>query len=380
MPSKESARMTPDEIIALARKKFPGVTIHRGSDPAAQLSVQPFGIPDLDSVIRGMLCGGYTTLWGPDRAGKTTLACRAVAQAQRDGRRMLWTDLEGRFDPHWAAQQGIDLDKLWIQRGGIDLEANLDAVNSMIREKAIDGLVIDSISSRAGRQELMDKNERAKSVADDTVANIPKKLSQWFRMVTALIAPEKIPVLLLSQVRTAGIGHGQAYLDKTGGKALAHYGSTELKITRQSKIEVTKDGTKQQIGYWMRIEVKKTSLTPNEGKQILLPFYFGIGIDDIAVLVRAAISKNIAVRQATGRVSFRDTSFASEHQLVLRAREKDDLYEDLVTAVTGVSTDSEEGEDAYVSAEPESQPIEPPPTEYVCTVNNCGHVAKTEVD
>ena len=374
-----SKRPTPDEVLHDIRKKLPGVKIMRASDPAAQLQTQAFGIPELDELTGGMLCGGFTTLWGPEKAGKSSIACRATAQAQRDGRRMLWVDLEGRFDPSWAQLQGADLDELWIQNCGQDLEANLDAVNELIREGAIDGLVIDSIIARASRAELMDKNDVAKSIAKDTIANIPKKLSQWFRVVSALMADKKIPAILLSQVRTYGLGSGMAYSAKSGGNALSHWGSTELKISRHTqKIEATKQGEKLQLGYWMRCELKKTSLNANEGKQILLPFYFGIGVDDIACAVRSGIDKKIITRGGTGRITFEDSSWPSENNLVEKARENSELGDAIIQAVAAASQDAIGGETAVIAeAEEDTMPVEAPPEEFVCLLEECGQVFGT---
>jgi RecA/RadA recombinase len=348
-------RPTPDEIVKNLKKQFPSLRVYKASDEAAQLQVQQFGIPQLDEMCVGMLCGGFTVIWGPDKGGKSTLMARAIAQMQRDGRRVLLADLEGRFDPRWAALQGIDLDNLWLVQAG---EEMLDFINEVLRKDAVDGIAVDSITARAARGEIQDKTGKSKSVAQDTIALIPKKLSQWYRIASALTMRQRVPVVLLSQVRM-NIG-AVAFADKTGGKSTAHWGSTELKITRQSKIEASKQGVKRQIGFWMRAELKKTSLCGNENQQVLLPFYFGIGIDDIAVAVRAGIDKGVIERGATNRVEFLDNSYASENQLVEKARENPKLADALIKAVADDVDEDDADETVYQEPEEETV-VEPDP-------------------
>src|SRR3990172_9089160 len=94
-------RKSVEEVAKEIKDAIPGVRIYKGSDPEAQLQIQPFGVKEVDELCRGTLCGGYTILWGPEKGGKSTLMARAMSQMQRDKRRVLLVDLEGRMDPQW---------------------------------------------------------------------------------------------------------------------------------------------------------------------------------------------------------------------------------------------------------------------------------------
>lgn len=351
----DEASNKAQEIVKAFRKQAPDVRIFKGSDPQVQIQVQPFGVREVDDLCRGIKCGGYTVLYGPNKAGKTTLVGRAIAEMQRAGRKVLVIDLENRIDPQWLALQGVDLDALDILVGGKDFEEDMDVAFALIREGIYGGMIVDSLTAKAARGELEDKAGKQKSMTDDTVALLARKLSEWFRKVTPSVGYHKIPVIILSQVRATNL-HSGAFLDMTGGNAPKHWASTILKITRASKIQATKGGEKLQLGYWMRVELKKTSICANEGKMTQVPFYFGIGIDDLAAAVRAGIKDGIVQAGATARVTFQEKSYASENQLVEKAREDPELADALIVAVSGKAPTDQQGDDPEKDADDAAAP------------------------
>lgn len=325
----EETTTKAQEVLKAIKKQAPNVSIHRASDPEVQVQVLSTGIPLLDELMRGIKRGGHTFLYGPNKVGKTTLAGRFVAAMQAAGLRGLFIDHENRLDPLWWKLQGVDLDLLDILVGGDDFEEDMDAAFALIRQGIYQFLVVDSITGKPARGEMQDKAGKGKSFTDDTVALLARKLSEWFRKVGPALGRLKIPVIELSQVRATNL-HAGAYLDMSGGNAAKHWASTILKLSRGPKITATKKGEKLQLGYWLKIELKKTSICPNEGKSIQMPFYFGIGIDDIAVAVRAGIEQGLIKKGATSRVEFAGKSYVSENQLVETLRLEGGLADQLI--------------------------------------------------
>lgn len=378
-------RKTPEEVLAEVRKANPNVRIFKGSSPEAQLQIQLFGIPDLDLLCRGTLCGGYTILYGPNQTGKSTLMAKKMAQMQADGRRVLLVDLEGRMDPDWMALQGVNLDDLYIQRGGLDLEEDLNVLNEQIQAGAFEGIAMDSISAKAARGEIQDKKGKSKGIEDDTVALLARQLSKWFRRITPFVGSQRIPVCLLSQVRATNI-HSGAFLDMTGGNAPKHWGSTILQLGRGEKIVATIDGEKRELGYWLRVRLKKTSLCGNEGQECFLPFYFGIGIDDVAALARSAIKQGIAQLTASKTVVFGDKTHRSEVQFVRELRENealaDALMKQIALAHAPAPDPAEQAEAANPMVEVEGNvddgaQYREEDGQFVCTVEGCGQVTNS---
>src|SRR3990167_2868006 len=105
------------DVLKDIRKQIPNVRLYKGSDPEVQVQVQSFGVPEVDTLCRGARCGGYTILYGPNKAGKSTLASRCIAQMQKDGRKVLVVDLENRIDPQWMHRQGVNLENVEILIG-----------------------------------------------------------------------------------------------------------------------------------------------------------------------------------------------------------------------------------------------------------------------
>lgn len=381
-----STEKTSDEVLRDIRKQIPNVRIYKASDPAVQIQLEKFGVDSIDNLCEGIMCGGYTILYGPNKAGKSTLVGRAMATMQKHGRKVLVVSLENRLDPRWMKRQGVDLEALHILVGGRDFEEDMDATFALIREGVYSGIVVDSITAKAARGEMEDKAGKLKSMGDDTVALLARKLSEWFRKITPSVGLHKVPVVILSQVRATNLHQG-AYLDMTGGNAPKHWASTILRITRADKITATRGGQKVELGYWMRVELKKTSLCGNEGKEVQLPFYFGIGIDDLATAVRALIDLDLVQKTATGRFEFQGSSYASENQLVDKARENPKLADEIIAAVAGKTpkeptvteidpmaelpeTDEEEkaaAEDHEVVANPEGE------EEFLCKTKGCDY-------
>jgi len=375
---------TTNEILKDIKKQAPNVKLYKGSDPEVQVQVQSFGVHAVDELCRGARCGGYTILYGPMKSGKSTLSSRCITQMQKDGRRVLVVDLENRLDPKWMERQGVDLDTVQFLVGGRDFEETMDATMALVQAGTFNGIVIDSLTAKAARGEMEDKKGKGKSMGDDTVAQLARKLSEWFRRISPAIALQKIPVIIMSQVRATNL-HAGAYLDMTGGNSPKHWSSTTLQITRSAdKIVRTIKGVKTELGYWARITLKKTSLCENEGKQILMPFYYGIGFDDLAASVRAALQDGVVTLGSKSQVTFQEHTYRSEHQLVEAVRANAQLADDLITAVARGNAPSSEDAVVPETTVPEPSVLEPsvsdtsstPDDTIVCEIDGCGQVTK----
>jgi recombination protein RecA len=318
-------------------KQLSGAKIYLASDEEAQLKTISFGIPALDTLCKGQLLGGYTVLYGAEKAGKSTIMLRAIAQMQRDGLEPVLLDLEERFDPNWAAIQGVDVANLYVVSGALDLEEALTIVEEGVRDGIFTAVAVDSIQAKSARGELQDKKGKARGLDEDTMAAMARLLSKWFRRMGALTKSKQVPVLLLAQVRTSGMSVG-GYLDITGGLALKHYASTILYIGRTEKVAMTKQGEKVELGYWVKAVLKKTSLCANEGKECRIPFYFGVGVEDSAAAVRSGMNLGIVINHTRG-VEFNEKKYPSEASFVEKLRANKDLRNELFQAVAAASSD-----------------------------------------
>jgi hypothetical protein len=112
--------------------------------PARRLAAParlPTGQPDLDALTGGGLPRGRITQFsGQPTSGMTTLAWWAAAAAQGEDTLAAYLDVNASFDPEYAAQCGLDVERLLLIRpasAAIALEMLFDVVAS-----GIPGLVI----------------------------------------------------------------------------------------------------------------------------------------------------------------------------------------------------------------------------------------------
>lgn len=244
---------------------------------------QKFGIKPIDDFIAGVQLGTFTTIYGSKGSGKTTLAYHLVAEAQKENKIVMWIALET-FDTQRALMAGVNLEKLIISRFPIAEQA-LDSIIQVAREQLVDIVVLDSLHSLSPKLENF-HNTKEKSVEDDSMALLARKLSQFFRMCNDAIYRANIGVLLIGQTRV-DLGGFIPIQTLSGGNALKHYSRLIVQMRRGNKSDAPTEKVKNEegqnetkiIGFdcVMKIEFTQVSDTKPEHSELHLPFYFSTG-------------------------------------------------------------------------------------------------------
>ena len=300
MSLKEKQDLLKGEI-ALLNKKFKREVVSFGYN--REQTRIPFNSAKLTESTGGGLPGGkFSVIWGNKSSGKTTACYSVVANAQRDGKVCLWADFERSYSPVWAAAQGVDPDALIVCPAFEDAESAMDTIMKLISTKAVDVVVIDSIQGMSPIGEQETKKGVEKSLADDTMALIAKKLSQFFRMSAFQVWESDVTFILIGQTRV-NLG-GFIALDKlSGGNALEHWSSFTMHVERTAKalwphvmvdpnaeaqeddetVEEVSDGKKSKkvkryTGFVMRAKVEKSKVGADEGKECMVTFEYGKGL------------------------------------------------------------------------------------------------------
>ncbi|HSR26604.1 MAG TPA: DNA recombination/repair protein RecA, partial [Candidatus Eisenbacteria bacterium] len=83
-----------------------------------EVTVIPTGALPLDLAlgVGGMPRGRVVEIYGPESAGKTTVALHVVAEAQKQGGVAAFVDAEHALDPIYASRIGVDIDDLLISQ------------------------------------------------------------------------------------------------------------------------------------------------------------------------------------------------------------------------------------------------------------------------
>jgi recombination protein RecA len=220
-----------------------------GPPPVAAIST---GNPTLDLAlgVGGVPRGRITEVYGPEGAGKTTLALSVIAHAQQAGGTACFIDAEHALDLAWAATAGVDLARLVVCRPEHGEQA-LQVASLLLASGALDVLVVDSIAALVPRVELAAEiGERLPGVQ----ANL---LSQALRRLCGPIARANTAVLVTNQLRQrAGAPGTPTYT--AGGRALGYYASVRLDLRPLGQL---KDGG-QVVGSRLRVQVTKNKLAP----------------------------------------------------------------------------------------------------------------------
>lgn len=215
-----------------------------------------------DLAMFGGLPEGQAAMFlGREGGGKTTQAMRCMAQMQRKypDKMGLWVDSEETFDPLWAEQHGVDMDRLVITRikAGEDVTDTLKTAKANAEELGM--IVLDSVNQTTPMKEYDD------SAGDNQVALHPRMMG---RMCSALGVASKdrrakgfdpVTEIFINQYRTNIGGPPMATKTIPGGMQLKHYCSTHLEF--RSKVELdTDEGNKVPFVVEHVLQVKRTKM------------------------------------------------------------------------------------------------------------------------
>jgi RecA/RadA recombinase len=140
--------------------------------------------------------------------------------------------------------------------------------------------------SPIGEQET--KKHVEKSLADDTMALIAKKLSQFFRMSSFQVWESDCTFVLIGQTRTE-LGGFIALEKLSGGHALEHWAALTVHVRRGAKEgwphtmvkdEGEEKAHKVYTGFSMVARIDKSKVGPDEGKESLIKFMYGKGLEN----------------------------------------------------------------------------------------------------
>ena len=231
--------------------------------------------------IGGFPKGRIVEIYGPESAGKTTVATHILAEAQKAGGFAAIIDVEHAFDTVYAAKLGVDVDNLLINQPDYG-EQGLEIAHRLIKSGGIDIIVIDSVAA------LVPKSELEGEIGDTKMGLQARLMGQTLRMITADAKKNNVVVIFINQLREKiGVMFGSPETTP-GGNALKFYASIRLDVRKIGQI---KDG-EEIIGNRVKVKVVKNKVSPPY-KTAEFDLIFGEGIDTYGDLVDQATSLGI---------------------------------------------------------------------------------------
>lgn len=253
--------------------------------------------PALDVVCGGVPTGGFTTLYGPPKVGKTITALQLAANAQDikykspgedEGRYIYYHNIEQRIQPRDVAGiSNLNMDRFkWIEskKGNIlTAEKHLAQAYREITTHPGCIVIIDSVAA------LLTESEATKGMDEVQMAAGAKLMAKFCRKVSGAVSVNDCMVICITQLMgNPGMGAGNK---EKGGFALGYQVDTKLQATHHTPWKIGGEDSDPigQIVHWKVIN----SPIKSPGRKADSYIRYGIGIDKVWELSELAESLGI---------------------------------------------------------------------------------------
>ncbi len=219
--------------ISQIRERFGETAIMKmGEAKKMKVDAIPTGCISLDLAlgVGGVPRGRVVEIYGPEAAGKTTLAQHIVAETQKQGGVAAFVDAEHALDPEYAKKIGINIEELLISQPDSGEQA-LDIVETLVRSGGVDVIVVDSVAA------LTPKAEIEGEMGDQQMGLQARLMSKALRKLTPVVGKSDCIVIFINQIRMKiGVMFGNPETTP-GGNALKFYSSVRIEVRRRAQIK-----------------------------------------------------------------------------------------------------------------------------------------------
>ena len=266
--AKDASEKAIDNLKNIFGKEY-GNSVGCIEDIIEERSIMPTGFDTLDEEVLGVggiPSGCVVEFYGPEASGKGVLAMRTCAQAQRDGKKCFWFDLERQLNKSWMQINGVDTKEMMVMDRSMGAEDVITSLLGVINTGDYSLVVIDSVSA------LKPKADRESEVGKTQVGRLALLLSDNLIDIVNSCSDMKCTVIFINQIREKiGVMYGNPETTK-GGNALKFYASIRLRLQKIKSDKIINEDN-EQIGVYTKVDSIKNRYSSAD-KQTFIPIYF----------------------------------------------------------------------------------------------------------
>lgn len=289
-PSSEARAKALDQALKEINTRFGKNSVMKlGANTFGEVVSTPSGALTLDLALGGGYPKGRVIeIYGPESAGKTTLALHALAEVQKSGGNVALIDAEHAFDPVFAKHLGVDIDSLYLCQPDSG-EMALEVADQLIRSSAMDMIAVDSVAALVPRAEIEGE------IGQLQVGAQARLMSAALRKIAGNASRHNCSIIFLNQLRQkVGVIYGNPEVT-SGGQALKYYSSVRIEVRIKERISAGADG---QIGIRVKSKITKNKVAPPY-KLAEFDILFGSGISSNGCLLDAAEAVGVVQRRGS---------------------------------------------------------------------------------
>lgn len=326
-----------DDVLAAINKKYgSGSIMTLGDTRPVATNLLSTGSLMIDKLLGGGIAfGRVTELYGVESSGKSTLCLHIAAECQKNGGTVAYIDTENALDTKYAAQLGVDVQKLIFSQPD-SAEQALEIVDMLAQSGKVNLIVLDSVAALAPQAELDGE------MSDMTIGLVARLLSKSLRKITHTLNEKNCAVIFINQLRdkiSTGFSMGPSE-GTPGGRALKFFASQRIELRKTTAIKEGADV----VGTKVKVKIVKNKISPPM-KTCEIPLIFGKGFSGGDEVLDLALEFGLCLQSGAFYTSYDGQRFQGKAKLKAYYEEHPDLFEELKNIVksklSGVELEAE---------------------------------------
>lgn len=320
-------------IGSLKEEAIKGINVISTGSPSLDLKLGQGGIPK----------GHITELYGPNQAGKSTLALQMATNVYKSGGAVIYVDAEYSLDVDYALALGLDVydeDRFLLVQPDFG-EQGFNTIWPFIKNSLVDLIIIDSYPMMVPFAAL----NSAETQGFEKVPAVALGARMWgffLDKTLSFLKRNDIAMVILNQERVVSQGLNSLGTGRAGGNVLKHVDFVTIQLqSAQSNHKGTGDSQKgTYVGLYRETKatVTKNKMAPPQ-RQAMLTIEFGKGVNYFKDLLNVCYEYEVVASKSGSWITFIDQNgeiiakVQGEDSAAILLSERKDLVEIILKAV-----------------------------------------------